>query len=132
MTSLIYHKFVVETVKSLKEKGTIWVQQDIRHQPISSGVRFYCFIYVTLFHFMNLLSRHPNTKSQNSVLEHLHMFWQFCPYNGWGQGMKHPGPLYPGLHSEKNHSPITCSILILYFHHSVTMGITIKTFHNHL
>lgn len=41
--------------------------------------------------------------------------------------MKHPGPVYPGLHSEKKtHSNYMFNIL--YLHHLVTMDITIKTF----
>lgn len=67
-----------------------------------------------LFYFMYLLPRHPNMKSQYSVVEQLHTFWQFSPYNGKGQVMKHPRPLYPGLHSEKKHSPITCSIYFIF------------------
>lgn len=132
---MMYRKLFVETVKSLKEKGIIWVQ---RYTCISDTNRyrvvlvFSALYYVTcivLFYVLTpTASKHEITVLRSRAIAYVLAIFSIQ----WIRTSNETSRTAISWTAFWEKTLANYLFNILFFHNSVTMFINIKTFYNHL
>lgn len=130
---MMYRKLFVETVKSLKEKGTIWVERYIsdtnRYRVVLVFSALYNVTCIVLFYVLTpTASKHEITVLRSRAIAYVLAIFSIQ----WIRTSNVTSRTAISWTAFWEKTLANYWFNIFYFHNSVTMFITIKTIYNHL